>query len=80
MHITVVVNCYNSEEHILETVNSLSSQTFANFKVLFVDNKSIDNSFNIFKSNSNFQIKYLETTKFIFLYTKLEIMPYLKLM
>ncbi len=69
MHITVVVNCYNSEKFILETANSLSSQTFLNFKVLFVDNKSTDNSFYIFKSNSNFEIEYLETPQFLSLYS-----------
>ena len=68
MKVTVVINCYNSKEFIAETANSLSAQSFKDFTVLFVDNHSTDNSFEIFNSNSNFEIKYLKTNKFISLY------------
>lgn len=68
MKITVVINCYNSEKYISETAKSLSSQTYSNFKVLFVDNHSTDESFSTFKSNSNFVIKYVKTPKLISLY------------
>ncbi|MDC3148158.1 glycosyltransferase family 2 protein, partial [Prochlorococcus sp. AH-716-I07] len=68
MNISVVINCYNSEKFIAETATSLSSQSYTNFKVLFVDNQSKDNSFNIFKENSNFDFKYIQTPVFMNLY------------
>ena len=69
MQITVVINCYNSEKYISETASSLSSQTYSNFKVLFIDNHSTDQSFYRFKSNSNFNINYVKTPNFISLYS-----------
>lgn len=69
MKITVVVNCYNSKKYIAETAQSLSSQTYSNFKVLFVDNHSTDDSFATFKANANFEINYIKTPKFISLYS-----------
>ena len=68
MSITVIINCHNSEKYIDETALSLSSQSYKTFKVLFIDNHSTDNSFLKFKSNSNFEIKYIKTPKFVSLY------------
>jgi len=69
LKITVVINCYNSKKFISETAQSLSSQTYSNFKVLFVDNHSTDESFSTFKANANFAIKYVKTPEFISLYS-----------
>lgn len=68
MQITIILNCYNSEKYISETANSISSQSFTEFEVLFVDNQSTDRSFEIFKNHCNFKYKYLSTPIFMSLY------------
>lgn len=68
MQITIILNCHNSEKYISETANSISSQSFTDFEVLFVDNHSTDRSFEFFKNHCNFKYKYLSTPFFMSLY------------
>jgi glycosyltransferase involved in cell wall biosynthesis len=48
--VSVIMNCYNGEEYLKEAMNSVYSQTFQDWEIIFWDNCSIDNSSNIAKS------------------------------
>lgn len=63
--ITVAICVYNAEKYIEETLNSLKNQTFKNFKLLIIDDKSTDNSLKVIseylENNSNyFEYKIIE--------------------
>lgn len=45
--ISVLMNCYNGELYLRETLKSLERQTLKNFELVFVDNFSSDESVNI---------------------------------
>ena len=46
--ISIIVNCYNGEEFIRESIESILKQTYSNWEVIFWDNKSQDRSKEIF--------------------------------
>ena len=59
--ISIIINCYNGEKYLRETLNSVKSQTFKNFEVIFFDNCSTDHSAKIFKSFKDKRFKYFKT-------------------
>lgn len=60
--VSVIINCYNGEKYLAEAINSIYSQTYKNWEIIFWDNASSDKSALIAKSydaklkyyNSNF--------------------------
>lgn len=48
--VSILVNCYNSEKYLKETLDSIFAQTHADFEVIFWDNCSTDNSPQIAKT------------------------------
>jgi len=62
--ISVVMNCYNSDEYLKDTIESVLSQTYKNFEIIFWDNQSTDNSAKIIKSYNDKRIKYFYASKF----------------
>lgn len=50
---TVIIVNYNNEKYINKCVNSVLKQTNANNEIIFVDDKSTDNSLNIVKKYKN---------------------------
>ena len=42
--VSVVMPCYNSEQFIVETINSVTAQTYTNWELLVVDDCSSDRS------------------------------------
>ena len=48
MKISVVMPCYNSKETILDSVNSVISQTYHDIELLVVDDGSSDGTVDIF--------------------------------
>ena len=56
MKISIITVCYNSEETILSTLNSVISQTYKNIEHIIVDGGSIDRTLDILK-NYNFHNK-----------------------
>lgn len=48
--ITIIIPCYNSSGYLSETLNSVLSQTYANFECILVDDGSIDDTALIAKS------------------------------
>jgi len=55
--VSIIMNCYNSDKFLRESIESVYSQTYANWEIIFWDNASIDDSANIAKSYDE-RIKY----------------------
>ena len=56
--VSVIMNCYNSDNYLKEAIESVLSQTYENFEIIFWDNQSTDSSANIVQSFSDNRIKY----------------------
>ena len=60
MQLTIIIPVYNSQEFIANVLLSLKLQTNKNFKVIFIDDGSTDNTFNIlntvFEDSQNVKI------------------------
>tara|TARA_S200000501_G_C20673440_1_gene677386 strand:- start:23 stop:934 length:912 start_codon:yes stop_codon:yes gene_type:complete len=63
MHkISVLINCYNGERYLDATLDSVLSQTYTNWEVIFIDNCSNDKTEQIIKSKIK-NLKYFKTKK-----------------
>jgi glycosyltransferase involved in cell wall biosynthesis len=56
--IDILLPCYNSASTLAQTIKSISSQTFKNYRVILVDNNSTDNSIEIFQSLADERFEY----------------------
>ena len=56
--ISIIMNCFNREKFLNESINSLLNQTYKNWELIFFDNKSTDKSANIVKNLNDKRIKY----------------------
>lgn len=57
--ITVIVPCYNCEKKIQRCLNSILSQTYADFEVLVINDGSTDNTATIVKSFNDSRIRLI---------------------
>ena len=48
--ISIIVNCYNGEKYLKQTLESIQKQNYTNWELIFWDNQSTDNSKAIFDS------------------------------
>lgn len=55
--VSVIINCYNGQKYLAEAIDSVFSQTYKNWEIIFWDNCSTDNSAEIAKSYGE-KIKY----------------------
>ena len=57
---SIIICCYNSEEYIRETLNSIINQTYKKWEIVIVDDGSFDNTKAIIKEyiNKNYPIRY----------------------
>ena len=62
--ISVIINCYNSEKYLKKTIQSVISQTYTKWEIIFYDNKSNDGSYKIFKTFKDKRLKYFRSKKF----------------
>ena len=46
--ISIIVNCFNGEKYLNECLNSILTQSYKNYEVIFWDNQSTDKSKSIF--------------------------------
>ena len=53
------MNCRNGEKFLQDSLNSVLKQTYKNWELVFVDNKSDDNSKKIFKKYNDSRFKYI---------------------
>lgn len=56
--IDILIPCYNSSATLSKTIKSIYAQTFKNYRVVLVDNNSIDNSVEIFKALGDERFEY----------------------
>ena len=56
--VSVLINCYNGEEYINKSINSVLSQSYQNWELIFWDNLSEDNTKIIVKSYTDERINY----------------------
>ena len=48
--ISVIIPCYNCQEYVEETLNSLAKQTYKDFEVVCVNDGSTDNTLSILQA------------------------------
>ena len=56
--VSVIINCYNGEKFLKESIESVLNQSYNNWELIFWDNQSTDNSASIIKSYKDKRIKY----------------------
>ena len=66
--VSIIMNCYNGETYLNESIQSVLSQTYNNWELIFWDNKSTDKSAKIFKRYNDKRFKYYYAEKHTFLY------------
>jgi len=66
--ISIIMNCYNGEQFLRKSIESVLSQTYKNWELIFWDNQSIDKSAEIFKSYADKRFKYFYSEEHTSLY------------
>ena len=66
--LSIIVNCFNGEKYLSECLKSILLQTYENYEVIFWDNKSSDNSKNIFFEIKDRRFKYFTDDAHVSLY------------
>ena len=56
--VSVIMNCYNGEKYLHKAIESVLSQTYNNWEVIFWDNQSTDASAKIFNSYNDKRLRY----------------------
>ena len=60
MLISVIMNCFNGEFFLKQSIDSVLSSNYNNFELIFFDNCSTDNSIKIAESFNDKRIKIFE--------------------
>ena len=66
--VSIIMNCFNGEIYLKESIESILSQTYKNWELIFWDNKSQDKSAEIFKIYKDKRFKYFYTDEHTTLY------------
>ena len=66
--ISVIMNCYNGEIYLRDSIKSILNQSYQNFEIIFWDNQSTDKSATIYKSFKDKRLKYYYAPKHSSLY------------
>ena len=66
--VSVIMNCFNGEKYLHESINSVLNQTYRNLELIFWDNQSNDRSAEYVKSYDDPRIKYFYAPKHTLLY------------
>ena len=66
--VSIIMNCYNGETYLQESINSVLSQTYKNWELVFWNNKSQDKSAEIFKGYEDKRFKYFYANEHTTLY------------
>ena len=61
--VSFIINCYNGEHFLHKSIESILSQTYENWELIFWDNASTDNSALVFNSYQNPKFKYFKSEK-----------------
>ena len=66
--VSIIVNCFNGEKYLKQALDSILAQTYRNWEVIFWDNRSNDNSADIFKNYKDERFKYFYAPQHTFLF------------
>jgi glycosyltransferase involved in cell wall biosynthesis len=66
--VSIIVNCFNGEEFLDQSIESVLSQNYQNWELIFWDNQSTDKSAEIVNSINDERIKYFYAPKHTILY------------
>ena len=66
--VSIIMNCYNGEAYLFESIKSVLLQTYENWELIFWDNISTDKSKEILDGFSDKRIKYFKADHFSTLY------------
>jgi glycosyltransferase involved in cell wall biosynthesis len=58
--VSILMNCFNGEKYLIEAIDSVYSQTYSNWEIIFIDNCSTDNTKEIVGQYDK-KIKYHKT-------------------
>jgi len=58
--ISVIMTTFQSERHLAQSIESILTQTFSDFELIVVDDKSTDNSINILRTYQDTRIRIIE--------------------
>ncbi len=61
--LSVIMSTYNRENMVLESVNSILTQTYDNFEFIIIDDNSTDNTYNLIKSLNDKRIKLFRSNR-----------------
>ena len=61
--VSVIMNCFNGEKYLSEAIDSVISQKYNNWELIFWDNLSIDSSAEIFNKYNDKRLKYFLADK-----------------
>ena len=56
--VSIIINCFNGEKYLRRAIESIISQTYKNWEIIFWDNQSNDRSAKIFKEYKDDRLKY----------------------
>ena len=57
------MNCYNGSKYLNESIKSILNQTYKNWELVFWDNCSTDNSYEVFSKFKDCRLKYFKSPK-----------------
>ena len=60
--VSIIMNCFNGEEFLVEAIDSVFNQTYTDWEIIFFDNASTDGSREIAKSYGS-KLKYFRINK-----------------
>jgi glycosyltransferase involved in cell wall biosynthesis len=66
--VSIIMNCYNGEKYLAESLQSVLNQSYKNWELIFFDNASTDKSKYIFNKFKDQRFKYFFNKKKINLY------------
>ncbi len=61
--VSIIINCFNGEKYLQQCLESVISQKYKNWEIIFWDNQSTDSSSKIFKKYKDNRFKYFLANK-----------------
>ena len=61
--VSIIMNCYNGEKFLNESLKSIKNQKYKFWELIFFDNASTDSSAKILKNFKDKRIKYFKSKK-----------------
>tara|TARA_B100000795_G_scaffold240992_1_gene203478 strand:+ start:2353 stop:3243 length:891 start_codon:yes stop_codon:yes gene_type:complete len=61
--VSVIMNCFNGEKYLSEAIESVLTQKYKNWELIFWDNQSLDRSKEIFNTYDDRRLKYFLSDK-----------------